>query len=54
MPTMRFFQNVKVWLFYECLKTLRRVNFCTAYSVHVEDFFTAYSVHVEDFLPHNQ
>jgi hypothetical protein len=50
---------LKVWFFYECLKTLRNVNFCTAYSVHVEDFlphthtrrriFTAYSVHENIF-----
>jgi hypothetical protein len=31
------------WLCYEFLKILRRVNFCTAYSVYVEKF-----------LPHTQ
>ncbi len=61
MPTMCFLQKVKFWFFYECLKTLRSVNCCTAYSVYVEDvrstprrFFTAYSVHAEYFLPHTQ
>ncbi len=43
MPTMCFLKILKFWFCYECLKNLRRENFCTAYSVHVGDF-----------LPHTQ
>jgi hypothetical protein len=34
---------LNLWVFYDCLKILRRVN-----------FFTPYSVDVGDFLPHTQ